>query len=191
MKNIVTNFASFAAYAAVGWLTFAPNPVMADEVISDDLIVNGSTCVGLGCVADEDFGFDTIRLISDNPQIRFVDTSISAAFPTQDWTMGVDDGPSSTSVFFVKDATTNSNVLQLTSTPSGGVAIGAGAELVGNAVSVGATGSERRIVHVADGTAATDAVNIGQFSQFQTDIAGQLTDIVNRIDALTARLDAL
>ncbi len=73
--------------------------------INDDLIVGGSMCVGLGCADGEDFLFDTIRLISDNPQISFEDTSTVAEFPTQDWTIGMEDGPSGTSVFFVKDAT--------------------------------------------------------------------------------------
>ena len=105
--------------------------------------------------------------------------------------MGVDDDALNTSVFFVKDAIADAFVLQMASSPSGGVALGAGAELVENSVSVGAAGSERRITHVAAGSDATDAVNMAQFALFQTDIASQLVDISTRIDALTARLDAL
>ena len=105
--------------------------------------------------------------------------------------MGVDDDALNTSVFFVKDAIADAFVLQMASSPSGGVALGAGAELVENSVSVGAAGSELRITHVAAGSDATDAVNRAQFAQFQTDIASQLGDISTRIDALTARLDAL
>jgi hypothetical protein len=175
----------------VGLLAIAPGHVLADEVILDNLIIEGSMCVGLGCVAGEEFGFDTIRLVSDNPQIRFQDTSNTASFPTQDWTMGMDDDALNTSVFFVKDAIADAFVLQMASSPSGGVALGAGAELVENSVSVGAPGSERRIAHVAAGSDATDAVNVGQFAQFQSDIASQLEDISARIEALTARLDAL
>lgn len=191
MKSIQITFTSFTTCVAVGLLAISPGLVLADEVILDDLIVDGSMCVGLGCVADDNFGFDTIRLVSDNPQIRFQDTSSTSSFPTQDWIMGMDDDASNTSVFFVKDAIADAFVLQMAASPSGGVALGAGAELVENAVSVGAAGSERKIAHVAAGSDATDAVNVGQFDQFQADIASQLDDISARIDALTARLDAL
>src|SRR5262249_861399 len=33
-----------------------------DQVIADDLIVQGSACIGLDCVNNESFGFDTVRL---------------------------------------------------------------------------------------------------------------------------------
>ena len=105
--------------------------------------------------------------------------------------MGMDDDASNTSVLFVKDAIADAFVLQMASSPSGGVALGAGAELVENSISVGAAGSERRITHVAAGSDATDAVNVGQFEQFQADISSQLEDIIARIAALEARVDAL
>jgi len=41
---------------------FIAAPVSADQVIPDDLIVQGSNCVGLDCVDNESFGFDTLRL---------------------------------------------------------------------------------------------------------------------------------
>jgi hypothetical protein len=53
-----------------------------DQVIPDDLIVQGSACVGLDCVNNESFGFDTIRLKENNDRIQFDDTSTSAGFPT-------------------------------------------------------------------------------------------------------------
>ena len=37
-------------------------PVANDQVIPDDLIVQGSTCTGFDCVDNESFGFDTLRL---------------------------------------------------------------------------------------------------------------------------------
>jgi len=58
-----------------------------DQVILDDLIVDGSACVGLDCVNGESFGFDTIRLKENNLRIKFVDTSTSASFPSNDWTL--------------------------------------------------------------------------------------------------------
>jgi len=54
-------------------------------VIPDDLIVQGSACVGLDCVNGEVFGFDTIRLKENNDRIQFDDTSTAAGFPTNNW----------------------------------------------------------------------------------------------------------
>lgn len=62
------------------------NP-MFDFVIADDLIVQGSACVGLDCVDGESFSFDTIRTKENNVRISFNDTSTSAGFPTEDWTI--------------------------------------------------------------------------------------------------------
>jgi len=58
---------------------------MPDEVIPDDLIVQGSICAGLDCVNSENFGFDTIRVKENNTRIQFDDTSTSAGFPTNNW----------------------------------------------------------------------------------------------------------
>ena len=55
-----------------------------DDVIPDDLIVQGSACVGLDCVNGEVFGFDTIRLKENNTRIQFDDTSASG-FPLNNW----------------------------------------------------------------------------------------------------------
>jgi hypothetical protein len=59
--------------------------LMPDQVIPDDLIVQGSACVGLDCVNNETFGFDTIRLKENNDRLQFDDTSSSAGFPTNNW----------------------------------------------------------------------------------------------------------
>ncbi len=63
----------------------------ADQVILDDLIVDGSICVGLDCVNGESFGFDTLRLKENNLRIKFQDTSTSASFPTNDWQITAND----------------------------------------------------------------------------------------------------
>ena len=62
-----------------------PRFMVFDQVIADDLIVQGSTCVGLDCVNNENFGFDTIRLKENNTRIQFDDTSTSAGFATNNW----------------------------------------------------------------------------------------------------------
>lgn len=57
----------------------------ADQVILDDLIVDGSACIGFDCVNGESFGFDTIRIKENNLRIKAQDTSSSASFPSNDW----------------------------------------------------------------------------------------------------------
>jgi len=62
-----------------------------DQVIADDLIVQSSLCVGIDCVANEDFGFDTIRLKENNVRLKFDDTSVSAGLPNNDWQLTAND----------------------------------------------------------------------------------------------------
>ncbi len=59
--------------------------------IGEDLIVDGSACIGVDCVNGESFGFDTIRLKENNLRIKFQDTSNSASFPTNDWQITAND----------------------------------------------------------------------------------------------------
>ena len=63
----------------------------ADQVIIDDLIVDGSACIGFDCVNGESFGFDTIRIKENNLRIRAVDTSSTASFPSRDWQITFND----------------------------------------------------------------------------------------------------
>ena len=63
----------------------------ADQVIADDLIVQGSACIGIDCSNGESFGFDTIRLKENNLRIKAQDTSSSASFPTTDWQITFND----------------------------------------------------------------------------------------------------
>lgn len=65
-----------------------------DQVVADDEIVQGSLCVGLDCVVNESFGFDTIRLKENNTRIKFEDTSTSSGFPTTDWQLTANDSAS-------------------------------------------------------------------------------------------------
>lgn len=69
MKNKQTLLASMLLAIAVG------QSAIADEVVQDDLIVTGSACIGIECTAVVDFGFDTLQIVSPNPQINFIDTS--------------------------------------------------------------------------------------------------------------------
>src|SRR5215213_9800387 len=68
-----------------------PRFMVFDQVIPDDLIVQGSICAGIDCVNNENFGFDTIRLKENNTRIQFDDTSASAGFPTNNWQIRAND----------------------------------------------------------------------------------------------------
>ncbi|HYR30232.1 MAG TPA: hypothetical protein VEU30_17335, partial [Thermoanaerobaculia bacterium] len=81
------------------------DPVVQDQVIPDDLIVQGSGCFGFDCVNNESFGFDTIRLKENNLRIKAEDTSVGS-FPTNDWQLTFNDSASGgASKFSVEDIT--------------------------------------------------------------------------------------
>ncbi|HEV7406914.1 MAG TPA: hypothetical protein VGO01_00375 [Bradyrhizobium sp.] len=88
-------FASTRVVALMLGATFITGgKAMADFVIPDDLIVQGSACVGLDCVDGEVFNFDTIRLKENNTRIKFDDTSTSPGFPNNDWQLTANDSAS-------------------------------------------------------------------------------------------------
>ncbi len=94
----------------VEWLT--ESVVSFDQVIPDDLIVQGSLCVGFDCVNNENFGFDTIRLKENNLRIHFEDTSVGS-FPTNDWGIEVNASQSGgASYFAVIDRTSGNSVFR-------------------------------------------------------------------------------
>ena len=77
-----------------------------DQVIPDDLIVQGSACIGLDCVNNESFGFDTIRLKENNTRIKFDDTSTGTGFPNHDWQLTANDSASGgANKFSIEDIT--------------------------------------------------------------------------------------
>jgi hypothetical protein len=81
-------------------------PGANDVVTADDAIIQGSLCVGLDCVNNESFGFDTIRLKENNTRIKFDDTSTSAGFPANDWQLTANDSASGgSSKFSIEDIT--------------------------------------------------------------------------------------
>lgn len=86
-----------------------------DQVIPDDLIVQGSACVGLDCVNNENFGFDTIRLKENNLRIHFDDTSTQVGFPANDWRIIANDSASGgSSKFSIEDSTGSKTPMTIT-----------------------------------------------------------------------------
>ncbi len=72
---------------------------------AEDLIVQGSACVGVDCVTGESFGFDTIRLKENNTRFKFDDTSVGS-FPANDWQLTANDSASGgANKFSIEDVT--------------------------------------------------------------------------------------
>ncbi len=99
------------AQLAIEWLIPAAN---ADIVQQDDVIIVGSSCVGLDCVNGENFGFDTLVVKENNVRILFNDTSTSASFPKNDWRLIANDTANGGGNFFsIEDATAARRIFTL------------------------------------------------------------------------------
>ena len=91
-------------------LTPAGDHSMAEDaqVFVDDIIVQGSACVGFDCSSSENFGFDTQRLKENNLRIHFDDTSASGSFPSNDWRISINSSDNGGANYFaIEDATAN------------------------------------------------------------------------------------
>jgi len=192
MKRILTT--GFVSILLLSGASFA------DEVINDDLIIDGSLCAGTSCADGEEFELDTIRIKASDPLIKLEDTSTSAAFPSNDWSIGIaNTGANGAPQFVIKDVSGGENVLILESGPGASVVLGAGSSVEPGAVSVGTTGSERRISNVDDGVDATDAATKGQLDDYiavvNTNFGAQLVqdraELDGEIDTLQMEMNDL
>jgi len=114
----------------------APQP--DDQVIADDLVVQGSICSGLDCVLDEDFGFDTLRLKENNTRIVFFDTSVGA-FPADHWQLTANDSASGgLNRFSIENLTAATNPFTIIgSAPTGSLFVAASGDIgIGTATPV-------------------------------------------------------
>jgi hypothetical protein len=86
----------------------------SDICYNDDLIVDGSLCVGFDCTCNYSFGFDTIVLKENNLRIFFDDTSVAASYPRNDWRIIINDSANGGASYFgVEDATAGRRVFSL------------------------------------------------------------------------------
>lgn len=187
-----------APYLLAALIGTLPATSALAETVASDLIVKGAACVGTECTTDH-FPFDALRIHGNEPLLSMVDRSSDGT--DRDWSIGItDDGTGGPSEFFIRDVTSGSQVLRMT--VDGAVALGAGAELVPNAVSVGTGGNERRVTRVDDAVDDTDVVNLRQFKAFQDraldsvggdadELERQLQDMRDRLDDLATRIDDL
>lgn len=90
----------------LGAVLLSGGQAAADQVIPDDLIVQGSECVGLDCVNNMTFNYDTLVLRENNLRIFFDDTSVSAGYPANKWRLIANSELSGGANFFaIEDAT--------------------------------------------------------------------------------------
>ena len=168
----------------------------SDQVILDDLIVSRSLCAGSGCADNEAFDFDTVIYKSDDPVVRFQDTSSTSAFPSSDWAFGfTDEGSTVTPYFYLKDVDADKVLLVLESGNDGGIALGADSTVVVNAVSVGSSDLQRPIMYVANGSDDSDAATMAQFNTFtataEANVAAEITTLDSDVQSLQSSLGDL
>ncbi len=168
----------------------------SDQVIFDDLIVGSSLCAGSGCADNEAFDFDTVIYKSDDPVVRFQDTSSTSAFPSSDWAFGfTDEGSAVTPYFYLKDVDADKVLLVLESGNDGGIALGADSTVVANAVSVGSSDFQRPIMYVANGSDDSDAATMAQFNTFtataEANVATEITTLDSDVRSLQSSLGDL
>ena len=91
-----------------GGVARAPAIAM-QQVINNNLVVNGSQCIGFDCpTSGPSFGFTTLGLAEHNLRIQFHDTSTAASFPRNDWLIQINDSANGGLNFFgVIDCGTN------------------------------------------------------------------------------------
>ena len=154
-----------------------PSLPFFDFVIADDLIVQGSACVGLDCVDGENFGFDTIRVKENNTRIQFDDTSTSVGFATNNWQIRANSSANGGGSFlaFVDQGTTGNS-------ETGTIVFEVDAGALANSLRVGSNSkvglrTATPVLDVHANTTDTPAIrleqnNTGGFTAQTWDIAG-------------------
>ena len=178
MKGIRTTILTAACLVGFA-LIFAPAPAAADEVIYNDLIVDGSACVGWDCVNGENFGFDTLRLKENNLRVHFWDTSNTSSFPTTDWRIVINSTQNGGGSYFaVEDASAARTPFTLEATaPTHSLYVDDGGR-----VGLG-TSTPSVELHIVDGDTPTVRLNQDGTSGFAAhtwDVAGNETNFFIR-----------
>jgi hypothetical protein len=150
-----------------------------DVCYSDDLVVDGSFCVGFDCVCNMSFGFDTIVLKENNLRIFFDDTSTAASFPRNDWRITINDSVNGGASYFgIDDATAGRSPFRIEAgAPSYSLYVDDGGR-----VGLG-TSTPSLELHIVDGD--TPAVRLQQdgssgFAPQTWDVAGNETNFFIR-----------
>jgi len=169
----------YGTKAAIGVLPAMDNTAEDDQVFVDDVIIDGSLCVGMDCVNGENFGFDTQRIKENNVRLHFDDTSSSASFPSQDWRITINDSSNGGANYFaIEDATAGRIPFRIIgNAPANSLYIDAQGD-----VGIG-TANPILELHIADGdtpTARLEQDGSSGFGSQTWDIAGNETNFFVR-----------
>lgn len=152
-----------------------------------DLLVGGSECIGFDCVNGEAFIADTLKLRQNNLRIYFNDTSSTAAFPSNDWRITINDYANGGRNYFSIDDVTGGKSGILVA-PGGGVGIGTvdqpqGKLDVNTSIAVNGTGTVTTNEVAGQGTISTtpSTINIGVISSTGTTVTGTDTYFMDRL----------
>jgi hypothetical protein len=100
---VMGRFAGWRLGAALGATLAAAQPALADQVVSDDLIIKGSICSGVRCDDGEVFGSSTGLFKATSFRLDFIDTS-GSGFATRDWRLETNGfGSGAGDYFAIKD----------------------------------------------------------------------------------------
>lgn len=147
------------------------------------LAASATLAIALGAFANPQEAKADICVLVDYPALTYVPTFTETAPPndTSTLTCGTNStttGPNATTLGSNTSAGQNGTAIGANASVSGvnSVALGQGSTDGGqaNVVSVGAVGSERKIVNVAAGTNGTDAVNFAQLTSVAGSVATAL-----------------
>lgn len=117
-----------------------PLPDPDDQVINDDLIVDGYACIGISCAEGESFSYVPLKLKWDYTEIHFEDSSSTLGYPTNDWAIIANDRDQyGSSYFSVKDVTAGVTPFKiLAGAPASALVVNANGDIgLGTAAPVG------------------------------------------------------
>lgn len=96
-------FVFFVAFVIAVFLNIQ---AIAQQVIAENLSVQGSGCIGEDCESSESYNSILLRLKEDRVNIDFMDASTLSGFPTNDWRIKInDDGFDGEEYFMIEDVT--------------------------------------------------------------------------------------
>ncbi|MEM1204879.1 MAG: tail fiber domain-containing protein [Acidobacteriota bacterium] len=153
------------------------------QVFATDLVVQGSTCLGVDCTTSESFGSDTVRLKENNLRIHFNDTSASANFPSNDWRLQANDSTNGGAEYFaIADATNNKTPFRIEANAPNHTVYASSEGRIGNKTSTPVVD-----IHIVEGNSPTLRLEQDGSDGFQTqtwDLAGNeanffLRDVTN------------
>jgi hypothetical protein len=105
--------------ATLALFTKTPHSALADQVVADDLIVQGNLCVGTSCADGETFPSNGIKVKSIVPRILFDDTD-----SPQSWAISANGGG-----FNIVDATSGISVISIAPSAPTAIVIDADAKV--------------------------------------------------------------